>query len=262
MALHRIVGFTGTVLFWVANAFGQAPGGPYRTYGSSHGFGNVLFPGTGSAPNMPPAAISIVPPLTGFTIGGPDHGQRLAASIEGRTIFTAPASNRRQRVYAVPYAYPVVVGGWGWNSASPPAEVNLSVVTPPAPQQTAPTVVINQYYTPETARPVLKQYPEGSLPSPSEGLKSYEAPGPQFPDPAEKTGQRPQPGAEEKPTIYLIAFKNGSIYPALAYWVENDTLHYITRDKSLNKASLELIDKELSLQLNRERNVEFRLPGK
>lgn len=235
-------------LMFAAVIWAQAPGGPHRTYGSSHGFGNVLFPGTGSAPNMPPSAIT-----------PPGHAERLAATIQGRPMLAPPAQRGRQRVYSVPYLYPVVVGGWGWgwNSPAAPAEVNVNIVQPAPPAQSSPSVIINHYYSPDSPKPVLKEYPEGSLPETASQLRVYEAPGPKFPDPAEKKPETP----EEKPTLYLIAFKSGSVYPALACWVEDDTLHYITRDKSLNKASLALVDRELSQQLNQERGVEFRLPA-
>jgi hypothetical protein len=237
----------GAVAWLAAAAWAQAPVAPKRTYGSSHGFGNVLFPGTGSAPNMHPSAIT--PP--------PSHGQRLSATIQGRPMPAEPITRGRQKVYSVPYLYPIVVGGWGWGWSAPsaPADVNVNIVQAP-PAQPAPAVIINQYYTPDSPKPVLKEYPEGSLPETVSQLKVYEAPGPKFPDPAEKTAR----AAEDKPTLYLIAFKSGAVYPALAYWVEDDTLHYITRDKSLNKASLALIDRELSAQLNRERNIDFQLP--
>lgn len=235
-------------LVFAMAAWAQAPGGGHRTYGSSHGFGNVLFPGTGSAPNMPPSAIT-----------PPGHAERLAATIQGRPVLAPPTQRGRQKVYSVPYLYPVVVGGWGWgwNAPSAPADVNVNIVQPAPPAQSSPSVIINHYYSPDSPKPVLKEYPEGSLPETASQLRVYEAPGPKFPDPAEKTA----PTAEEKPTLYLIAFKSGAVYPALAYWVEDDTLHYITRDKSLNKASLALVDRELSQQLNRERNVDFKLPA-
>jgi len=64
---------------------------------------------------------------------------------------------------------------------------------------------------------------------------------------------------EPKATVYLLAFKNGTIYPAYGYWIEGDTLHYITPQGTHNRASASLLDRDFSKQLNRERNVEFQL---
>ena len=65
---------------------------------------------------------------------------------------------------------------------------------------------------------------------------------------------------DDKATIYLIAFKDHTILPSLAYWVEGDTLNYITEQGTPNRASLSLIDRDFSKQLNRERHIEFSLP--
>ena len=51
------------------------------------------------------------------------------------------------------------------------------------------------------------------------------------------------------------------IYAAKAYWVEDRTLNYITVQGSQNSASLDLVDRELSQRLNRNRSVAFGLPN-
>jgi hypothetical protein len=55
--------------------------------------------------------------------------------------------------------------------------------------------------------------------------------------------------------------KDHTIYPAIAYWVENDTLNYITPQGVRNRASLTAVDRDFSKQLNDERHIEFALPG-
>jgi hypothetical protein len=62
------------------------------------------------------------------------------------------------------------------------------------------------------------------------------------------------------PTIYLIAMTDQTILPAIAYWVENDTLAYITPEGNQNRVSLSLVDRDFSKKLNDDRHVEFRLP--
>ena len=54
--------------------------------------------------------------------------------------------------------------------------------------------------------------------------------------------------------------KDHTIYPAIAYWVENDTLNYITEQGVRNRVSLGLVDRDFSVQLNKERDIDFALP--
>jgi hypothetical protein len=65
----------------------------------------------------------------------------------------------------------------------------------------------------------------------------------------------------DQATIYLIAFKDHSIVQALGYWMEGATLHYVSVEHTLNQASINLIDRDLSQRLNDERGLEFRLPA-
>jgi len=113
---------------------------------------------------------------------------------------------------------------------------------PQQQQQQAPQVVINQNFISETARPMVREYTS----DPNGGIRLYQP---------EPTAQ----AADENPT-YLIAFKDHTIYAALAYWVEDGTLHYVTNQNTHNQVSLDLVDRELSDRLNRERSVDFRLP--
>jgi len=73
---------------------------------------------------------------------------------------------------------------------------------------------------------------------------------------------RRRAASDDQPTIYLIAFKDHSIVPALGYWMEGATLHYVSVEHALNQASIELIDRDLSQRLNDERAVEFKLPSR
>jgi hypothetical protein len=65
---------------------------------------------------------------------------------------------------------------------------------------------------------------------------------------------------EYRQPIYLIAFKDQTIQAALAYWVEDRTLHYVTRGQEHQKVPLDQVDRAFSEQLNRDRRVEFHLP--
>jgi len=70
----------------------------------------------------------------------------------------------------------------------------------------------------------------------------------------------PQSGKYDE-QLYLVAFRDGVIRPAVAYWVEGTTLHYVTMDHEQKQTPLTSVDRGLSERLNRERNVPFRLPG-
>ena len=63
----------------------------------------------------------------------------------------------------------------------------------------------------------------------------------------------------EKPTIYLIALKDGTLRQAIGYWTQGDTLHYVTPDSSVNHLSIGMVDRERSIELNAERKLEFDL---
>jgi hypothetical protein len=45
----------------------------------------------------------------------------------------------------------------------------------------------------------------------------------------------------------------------VAYYTEGDTLHYFTSGNVHNQVSLSLVDRPLTEQLNRQRNVDVRL---
>jgi len=66
--------------------------------------------------------------------------------------------------------------------------------------------------------------------------------------------------AHSEADYYLLAFKDQSIYSAVAYWVDGDTLHYITTGNVHNQVSVSLVDRETTQQLNRSRGVEIKLP--
>ena len=157
----------------------------------------------------------------------------------------------RRPAIVVPYTYPVYGGGYadygsgydpGYGYPPPDQQSNGY-----APQQ-APQVIINQNFVPEHANPVIHEYGEDS----SDGIRIYEAPGR---EPADTS-------ADDNTSYYLIAFKDHSIYSAFAYWVEGDTLHYVTPQRVHNQASLSLVDRELTEKLNRNHSMQVKLPNK
>ena len=81
----------------------------------------------------------------------------------------------------------------------------------------------------------------------------------QSPSGQSESSLQPEPQATRS-QIYLIAARNGIVWAALAYWVDGPTLHFITVKGERKQLPLAQIDRELSEQFNRERNVPFRLP--
>jgi hypothetical protein len=75
--------------------------------------------------------------------------------------------------------------------------------------------------------------------------------------------------AEPPPTVhyppsqqigYFIAFKSDVVSLADQYWVNGNTLYYVTLDHLQKTAPLDSVDRSVSEQLNMEQNVEFQLP--
>jgi hypothetical protein len=121
-------------------------------------------------------------------------------------------------------------------------------------QAAPPTVIINQNFQTDSVHPQFRDYSNVQLPEP--GVVAA-------PPPAAAPSATPTPGGlpDDQPTIFLIAMQDHSIRPVIAYWVQGDTLHYVSRDGVLDQASLALVDRDFSKQLNAERNVPFALPA-
>jgi len=198
------------------------------------GYGSVLYPGLGGPP--PPSAHggfgSVVFPGT----GGPP-GTRLPVSRPGGTRIAPPPVAHPSHSRAVIVPVPVYYGGYYYG-----ADANNGYVQPapaydalaPSDGSGQPVVILNQGYLPN---PGMQYAPPPSIP------QDFEA-----------------QAQEQPPTIYLLAMKDHTIIPSIAYWVDGDTINYITTEGSQNRVSLSLIDRDFSKQLNDSRNVEFKLP--
>ncbi len=234
----RLTGNFGNVVF---------PGGTPATYpGVTRSFGNVVFPG-GSGPKM-------VVPGTPASITDPTFGLRLGNTVAGRSPYSGygrPGDRGRGQRGTTVYAYPVYVGGFYDPSYSYPLQAG--------PQDQAPPQNVTVIYPPQPApqaAPVML-YPgtaggnTGQASDSESNFRMYQAPSNQPPA---------EPAKEEQPTGYLLAFKDHTIYSAVAYWVDGDTLHYFTSGNKHNQASLSLIDRELTERLNRESGMALNLP--
>ena len=238
----------GTSVFGqaVQRNFGSVvfPGGATNpSTGVTRNFGSVVFPGgIPSQPVRGGAPVVNVRPGVGlanqFPVGGGVQHQNLRRPIgNGR-------GNRSVSPYV--YAYPVFIGGGYDNSYAPEEQA------PPeaAPQQQPNVTVI--YPPQQRARPVMIQPgPDGeynTMVRPPATM--YDSPRP----PA--NAAEPEPADSNR---YLLAFKDHTIYSAVAYWVDGDTLHYFTTGNTHNQVSMSLIDRELTERLNRELGIDFKL---
>ncbi len=111
---------------------------------------------------------------------------------------------------------------------------NVTVVYP----QTQPAYV-------ERATPVIHEYDQYGQPT-----------GGQYAQPAVNGS-----GGSSSP-IYLIATKDGTIHAAISYSLNGTSLSYTTIDRQQKMVSLDLVDRDLSDRLNRERHVSFNLPAR
>jgi hypothetical protein len=205
---------------------------------------------------------------------GPLFPTRLGANVAGHPFGFTGGGGRfdhggHNRTVIVPY--PIYYGGYGNGygydaSAAPPVD---QYGNPIGNSNTAPSVVINQNFVPDRPAPVVREYgapgPDGVEQPQSSGMRMYQVP-PSHPyadaqtQPEQEYRGRRQAANDDQPTVYLIAFKDHSIVQALGYWMEGNTLHYVSVEHSLNQASVDLIDRSLSQRLNDERGVEFKFP--
>jgi len=224
----------GVVLLFAAGAFAQRIN---NSFGTNSGFGNVLFPAGKPTTGQP------------FTLPSPNFANVMGNVIAGRPPYTGTRGarsgvNRGGAVIYVPYAYPLIGGGYGYGyygygdgsgDVPPQQQPNITVVYPQ--QQPAPIIVMG---TP----------PGQPADVPRSSIQEYNQPG----DPTTASGQPDS-------SYYLLAFKDHSIYSAVGYWVDGDTLHYLTNGNVHNQISLSLVDRDLTLQLNKGRGVQINLPS-
>lgn len=192
----------------------------------------------GFAPMPRPA----LPPAPSLPITTPPIATPPAATFGAWRRPEGPRSPSGQpAVVVVPYAtpYPVYV-----ESQAPPPEED-------DPQQyQGPSPPLPATLPPPPAVPP----PQAAPAAPTAGL----APCGGGPNPLAFPITRPAP--KDDPPSFYIALNDGWVYLARAYWVENDTLHYLTGNGRHNQVSLALVNRDVSIRLNAKRSDEFHLP--
>ena len=242
-----LVSTTG-VFAQTTRSFGSVvfPGGTSATTpGTTRNFGSVVFPGGSAVPTVRGGspAIGVHPPVLAPVPAQARSGQSARRTTTGR--------NTRNTTQPYVYAYPVYVGGSSYdNGASAPPQdqpapppQNITVVYPPSGQRTPAPVMIQ-------AGPDGQYYTNGGQ---NQGAMIYE--------PTRAARVADDQAEPSEPNRYLIAFKDHTIYSAVAYWADGDTLHYFTSGNTHNQASVSLIDRELTERLNKEMGTDFKLPA-
>ncbi|MGD0202038.1 MAG: hypothetical protein ABSD27_14965 [Bryobacteraceae bacterium] len=212
----------------------QGDGVPISTYGSPSGFGNVLFPGTGTAPPAGDWSSSV-------PAGFGDWLDVFAGWRDGDAgRFRRHFSHRS--AYGYPLAWPVMVGGLYYDPSyadqQPP---NITIVMPPQPS--SPPLTINQSFPPGSSKDMQH--------------------GPGAADASASSDRQDQPEAspaQEERALLFVALKDNSVYTAVAYWVEDGTLYYTTPQDHHNQVSLDLVDRERTARLNAGSDGGLRLP--
>jgi hypothetical protein len=64
---------------------------------------------------------------------------------------------------------------------------------------------------------------------------------------------------DDKPNIYLIATRDGTVRQAIGYWVKGDVLHYVTPQAKIQEVRMAEVDRDTSVRLNEERKLDFDL---
>ena len=223
----------GFVFLLATGAFGQRTR-INNSIGTNSGFGSVLFPAGRPTTGQP------------FTLQNPNFANVMGNVVAGRPPFQGirqpVVRGNTNVIYYVPYGYAGFAPGYGYGygsgygEAPPQQPSNVTVVYPP--QQPTPVIVMGGA-------------PGQPAETPRSTIQDYNAP----PAPAETAAAQPDSN------YFLLAFKDHSIYSAVGYWVDGDTLHYITGGNVHNQASLALVDRELTAQLNRSRGVQVTLPA-
>ncbi len=236
----------------VTRSFGSVvfPGGTAGTTpGVSRNFGSVVFPG--GSPTTPPVRTGPPPAFNfnsgnSFNRGNFFNGGNFRRGDAGR----GGAGRGYRDAPAAVFGYPLYMPGY---FDAPASSDTIAPLAPPDPQQPNVTVIYPQQQ-PQDVRPIVIQIaPDGSV-----KRENVDA-APQVYQPAEA----PAPStasATDQQSYYLLAFKDHTIYSAVAYWFDGDTLHYFTKGDTHNQVSVSLIDRDLTERLNREMGIEFKMP--
>jgi hypothetical protein len=217
---------------------------------ASAGFGaQVAGIRSGTSPGITVPSAGIVP--SAGALGGFNASVPASRPLGGVALPTFPVgvNNRHKRAPAPGYVTPIyyVPNYYGSGYYDNPQSGYQQAPPPDAPAPATQPIIINQYF--------------GSR---GPGERAEERYGEDYRQPAPPPDDVANPGDPIGPpqNYYLIAYRDHTVYSALAYWVEGDTLHYVTTQNTHNQASLALIDLDRTTKLNADRSIPFSIPGK
>jgi hypothetical protein len=232
-----------TALLFVSALAAQNRTGFVTTPGVTTGFGSVLHPGgTSAMPGIQRTTGNILHPAG----GGPQIAVPGIPYINPATAVRVPfPQNGFSRGNGRPGRYGMGGYSGGYAVYVPDYSDQQQYYNAAPQQQPVPpvTIIVNNPYPP--APPAMRIF---DLP----GRRPLE----QAEQPADQ-----QASDENEPVHYMLAFKDHSVYAAIAYWVDGDTLHYFTEGNTHNQASLSLVDRELTNRLNKGTGVQVNLPA-
>ena len=212
------VGGLCLLLFGAAGLFAQNRGGTSGSRGGSapvvvnHSGGRT---GAGAIPGIPTPGSNILYP--GLHPAPPVHRNPGAV---GTGVFAYP-------VY-VPVPYSGYYGGGYYDNSY----ANPYVSAPPDPSMQQNMMMYPPAYPPETAQ--SRTYINPNVDQDSDS-------GPPTIQPDNSAASH-----------FLIAMKDHTIYAAVAYYVDGDTLHYFTDGNVHNQVSIASVDRDLTDRLNQE----------
>lgn len=205
---------------------GQSHGGHFQSRGGFRGGGARIHVGN-------PTAFGFQRSTSGFQrfptdVGLPPVGPIPPLGVDSSFFGTRTFDRRFHGAHTGGFfpAVPVIGGVYGYAPPAPPAVI---VVQQPAPAQ--PPV---EPKPPEPIRSVIREY--------------------------ELREPEPEPADKETPA-FSIVLEDGSVLEAIAAWVENDTLRFVTPEGRYGQAPLAAIDRESTHQQNREKKLNLRLPA-
>ena len=176
-------------------------------------------------------------------LGGAFAGNAISRPLGGGIVVNGPGGGPvgrpiGQGPHRVGTNRPVVFASYVPQVVEVPVEVPVQASWPGLGQP----VIINQYFgssSPESRAPLVQTQaaPPSRTVVPGDPLSPPE-------------------------NYYLIAYRDRNIYTAMAWWVEGDTLHYVTTQNVHNQTSLNFIDLEKTRVLNSDRNIPFAIPGR
>jgi hypothetical protein len=238
--MRKLMGF-GLCLLLAAPAWGQR-GGFGGGRGGGFGFGRgggagFRQGGFGGFQGRNATVVGFGTPQNFFNLGIPPIASGLPSlgiNAPGSAFFRGIFAENNFPGWSLPY-YPFFggYGGYGGYDYAPSASPSIIVIQPFSPEMMG-----QPPKPPEPARLEIREYKEPAA-----------------------TGAQPAAAAPSGPQqTFSVALKNGSRDAAMAAWVDDDCLNYLTASGKRQRVALSAIDRDATARLNGEKNLSLWLP--